>query len=105
VFPLQELNERQATGAELYLEFLRSEALSAGLYVLEPGANDPQRPHHEDEVYVVMAGHAAIVARSNTHQVGPGDVIYIPKETEHRFVEVTERLELLVIFAPPEIED
>lgn len=60
VFALHELNERRATGGELYLEFLRSEALSAGLYVLEPGAEDPQQPHHEDEVYVLMAGHATL---------------------------------------------
>lgn len=32
-------------------------------------------------------------------------MIYIPKEMAHRFVDVTERLELLVIFAPPESED
>lgn len=34
-----ELQER--TG-ELYLEFLRRDSLSCGLYVLEPGATDPR---------------------------------------------------------------
>jgi mannose-6-phosphate isomerase-like protein (cupin superfamily) len=83
---------------------LRSESLSAGLYVLEAGADDPQQPHLEDEVYVVMAGRATLDAGENSHPVEPGHVIYVPKRMSHRFVGVTERLELLVIFAPPESE-
>jgi mannose-6-phosphate isomerase-like protein (cupin superfamily) len=104
VFPLAELRDRRAGSGDLYLEFLRSDSLSAGLYVLEVGADDPQEPHLEDEVYVVMAGRASLIAGANTHQVEPGHVIYVPKHMTHRFIDVTERLELLVIFAPPETE-
>ena len=43
-------------GAPLYREFLRVPDLSAGLYVLEAGATDPQSPHTEDELYYVVAG-------------------------------------------------
>jgi mannose-6-phosphate isomerase-like protein (cupin superfamily) len=39
-----------------YLEFLRVPSLSAGIYVLDTGATDPQTPHHDDEVYYVASG-------------------------------------------------
>jgi hypothetical protein len=34
--------EAQDRTGELYLEFLRRDSMSCGLYVLEPGADDPQ---------------------------------------------------------------
>jgi len=37
--------------------------MSAGLYVLPVGATDPQRPHHEDEMYYVIRGRAPFHAR------------------------------------------
>ena len=49
----------QAAGGRLYHEFLRVPDLSAGLYVLEAGATDPQSPHTEDELYYVVAGPCA----------------------------------------------
>src|SRR5712691_6192545 len=94
VFPFAELKDRRAGGGDLYLEFLRSESLSAGLYVLEAGADDSQQPHLEDEVYVVMAGRATLKAGENIYPVGPGHVIYIPQHMTHRFADVTERLAL-----------
>jgi mannose-6-phosphate isomerase-like protein (cupin superfamily) len=41
-----------------YIEFQRVPSLSVGIYVLEAGATDPQKPHHEDEVYYVASGQA-----------------------------------------------
>ena len=43
-----------------YLEFLRVPSLSVGLYALPAGAEDPQEPHTEDEVYHVVGGRARI---------------------------------------------
>ena len=94
-----ELQER--TG-EVYLEFLRRDSLSCGLYVLEPGADDPQTPHQEDEVYVVLAGRARLTLAGRDQPVGPGSVVFVARTVPHRFAEVTERLSVLVLFAPAE---
>jgi mannose-6-phosphate isomerase-like protein (cupin superfamily) len=94
-----ELQER--TG-ELYLEFLRRDSLSCGLYVLEPGAEDPQTPHQEDEVYVVLAGRARLTVAGRDQPVGPGRVVFVARTVPHRFADVTERLSVLVLFAPAE---
>ena len=84
-----------------YLEFLRVPDLSAGLYVLDAGAADPQSPHGEDEIYVVQAGAATVVTDSGTAEVGPGSVIFVPAGEQHRFTGVRGDLSLLVVFAPP----
>jgi mannose-6-phosphate isomerase-like protein (cupin superfamily) len=85
-----------------YLEFLRVPDLSAGLYVLDAGAADPQSPHGEDEIYVVMQGRGRFRAGDVTQEVGPGSVLFVPARLEHRFLDVRERLEVLVFFGPAE---
>jgi mannose-6-phosphate isomerase-like protein (cupin superfamily) len=83
-----------------FAEHLRNDALSIGTYSIRAGGVDDQAPHHEDEIYVVTAGRATLVTPTGTEVVGPGDVVFVPAEEEHRFVDITEDLALLVIFAP-----
>jgi mannose-6-phosphate isomerase-like protein (cupin superfamily) len=90
-----------AAGAH-YAEQLRVPDLSVGTYSIVAGGTDGQRPHTEDEIYVVTAGRARLVADSGTVDVGPGDVLFVPAGEGHRFVDVAEDLALLVVFGPAE---
>jgi mannose-6-phosphate isomerase-like protein (cupin superfamily) len=99
---LAELLGKQSTSGRPYLEFLRSEAMSVGLYVLDAGATDGQSPHHEDEIYVVLAGRSRFTAGDETRDVVTGDVIYVAAGVPHRFHDISEGLHLVVVFAPPE---
>jgi mannose-6-phosphate isomerase-like protein (cupin superfamily) len=101
-FELRALETQRAGSGRPYLEFLCVAALSAGLYTLEAGAVDGQPPHTEDEIYVVMTGRARITVGDEVRDVGPGSVVYVAATVPHRFHDITERLELLVVFAPPE---
>jgi mannose-6-phosphate isomerase-like protein (cupin superfamily) len=94
--------EIQRRTGELYLEFLRRDSMSCGLYVLEAGADDPQEPHEEDEVYVVLAGRAQLEVAGRDHPVEPGAVLFVARTVPHQFHDITERLSVLVLFAPPE---
>jgi mannose-6-phosphate isomerase-like protein (cupin superfamily) len=85
-----------------YVEFLRVPELSAGLYVLEPGSADPQSPHSEDEVYVVVRGRCGFLAGGQQREIGAGAVLFVPARMEHRFLDIRERLEALVFFGPAE---
>ena len=67
---------RAATG-RLYHEFLRVPDLSAGIYVLEAGATDPQSPHTEDELYYVVAGRAIVTVGDETRPVVPGSLVFV----------------------------
>lgn len=94
--------ELQHRTGELYLEFLRRDSMSCGLYVLEAGAGDPQEPHQEDEVYVVLGGRGRLLVDGEDQPVGPGSVVFVARTVPHRFHDVSERLSLLVFFAPAE---
>jgi mannose-6-phosphate isomerase-like protein (cupin superfamily) len=97
-----ELVAQQAAAGKPYLEFLRTEAMSIGLYVLPAGGVDGQQPHAEDEVYLVMGGIAQFTAGDETRDVAPGDVLYVDAGVPHRFHDIVDGLELVVVFAPPE---
>jgi mannose-6-phosphate isomerase-like protein (cupin superfamily) len=82
-------------------EHLRTGSLSVGTYSIPAGGVDDQKPHHEDEIYMVQSGVARLVTPSGSVPVGPGEVLFVPAEEEHRFTDITEDLVLLVFFAPP----
>jgi mannose-6-phosphate isomerase-like protein (cupin superfamily) len=93
--------ERKKLG-KLYYEFLRKPSISAGLYVLGAGHEDPQQPHTEDEVYHVVRGRATIRVADEDRPVGPGSVVYVAAGVPHKFHTIEEELEILVVFTPAE---
>ena len=74
---IAEINRQRAAGGKLYREFLRVPSMSAGLYVLQPGATDPQQPHHEDEMYYVIGGRARFRAGDQDQEVAAGSVLFV----------------------------
>jgi mannose-6-phosphate isomerase-like protein (cupin superfamily) len=103
-FHIDELSRQRAGKNKLYLEFLRVPAMSAGVYVLPKGGTDPQKPHHEDEMYYVVRGRARVQTGSDHAEVLAGSVIFVEAELEHRFYDIQEELEVLVFFVPAEKE-
>ncbi len=93
--------ERIAAG-RLYQEFLRTGSMSAGLYELPAGAEDPQAPHAQDELYHVIAGRADFECDGRRQTVESGSVIFVEAGADHRFVRIAEDLSVLVVFAPTE---
>jgi mannose-6-phosphate isomerase-like protein (cupin superfamily) len=103
-FHINDLNRQRAGKEQLYLEFLRMPAMSAGVYVLPKGGTDPQKPHREDEMYYVVRGRARMQIGSERSDVRAGSVIFVEAKAEHRFYDIEEELEVLVFFAPAEQE-
>ena len=99
---LATVKEQRAASGKLYQEFLRVQAMSAGLYILAAGAVDRQTPHREDEIYYVIRGRARFRAGLDDREISAGSVIFVAAEVEHRFYDITEELEALVFFAPAE---
>lgn len=86
-----------------YLEQFRTPDLSVGYYRIPVGVADPQSPHTEDEVYVVLSGRARFTGDdTGTIEVGAGDVLFVPAGEGHRFSDVTEELVTVVLFGPAE---
>ncbi len=102
LFDVDELRAGMRPGTVEYLEFLRVDAMSAGLYRLPAGSRDPQSPHQEDEVYVVTEGRGVLMIDGERRPIGPGSVAFVAAHAEHRFEDIAEDLVAVVFFAPPE---
>ena len=102
VVSIDELSKARQQAGELYLEFLRVPALSAGLYELAAGAHDPQSPHGEDEIYYVVEGCGQIRIGDVDHAARAGSVIFVPARAEHHFHSIEATLRILVVFGPAE---
>ncbi|MZE76687.1 cupin domain-containing protein [Streptomyces xinghaiensis] len=102
VFRLDELDAERAANEGAYLQFLRERNMSAGLYALDAGSTDPQQPHRQDEIYVVITGRASITVGTETTTVARGSVVYVPAGVPHRFHHISEDLRVMVVFSPPE---
>ncbi|OIV38486.1 hypothetical protein BIV57_05650 [Mangrovactinospora gilvigrisea] len=101
-FRLDELDAERAAHEGAYLRFLTERSMSVGLYALEPGETDGQRPHRQDEVYVVESGRAVLTVGDESRPVSRGSVVFVPAGTPHRFHHISESLRVLVVFSPPE---
>lgn len=102
VFRLDDLDAERTANQGAYLRFLKERHMSAGLYALAAGEADTQRPHAQDEIYLVVSGRAAITVGDETTTVARGSVVYVPAGTAHRFHHITEDLRVMVVFSPPE---
>ncbi len=100
-FELPQLFRERPAGHN-YFELIRVPAMSAGLYVLQPGEPDKQGPHREDELYYVVGGRATIRVGTEDTAVAPGSAIFVPASVEHHFHSITAELQVLVVFAPAE---
>jgi mannose-6-phosphate isomerase-like protein (cupin superfamily) len=99
-FELDDVEEQHRQVGKPWLEFLRVPSLSVGLYALPAGGTDPQSPHQEDEVYVVVRGRAMLRVADEDRPVRPGSIVFVGKGVEHRFHSIEEPLSVLVFFAP-----
>ena len=102
---LDEVVEAARGSSESYHEFLRRGMFSAGVYRLAAGDADEQVPHAEDEVYHVLSGRARLEIEGTGYPVQAGSIAFVAKHVEHRFTDIAEDLEVLVLFSPPESGD
>ena len=101
-FELAELEQKQAAAKQPYVEFLRRRGMSVGLYMLRAGGEDRQHPHASDEMYLVLRGQGTLRVGDQDQPVREGSVVSVDHGENHQFVDITEDLHLLVVFAPPD---
>ncbi len=68
------------------------------LEVYAPRGSDPQKPHKQDEVYVITRGSGEFVLQGERAKFATGDALFAPAGAEHRFENFTDDLEMWVIF-------
>ena len=101
-FSLDTLEKAQVSATAAYRELIRRPGFSMGMYLLPAGSQDAQHPHTADEVYIVQRGQAQLQVEGETLDVRVGDVISVDRGRDHHFLNVTDDLVVLVMFAPPD---
>jgi mannose-6-phosphate isomerase-like protein (cupin superfamily) len=101
-FELAEVISKQQKSGRAYYEFLHDSAMSMGVYALTVGGVDPQKPHSEDEIYLVLSGKATIRVGKEDRAVQEGSIVFVGAQVQHHFHSITEDLNVLVFFAPAE---
>ena len=67
---------------------------------VRPGESTTQHAHDEEETFVVISGKGIMHVADEQAEVGPGDVIYLPRNTHHTIVNRSdsEPLQFITIF-------
>ena len=78
----------------------QSNGLSCGYLQVDPGAELPLHFHKEQEIYIIIQGHAELLGGENTaRSVTAGDTIYIPEHSWHGIKNVSQSVvEFIWIF-------
>jgi mannose-6-phosphate isomerase-like protein (cupin superfamily) len=82
-----------------FAEIFRHGSLCLEIYA--PRSRDPQQPHKQDEVYVVVQGEGIFVNGETRQSFGPGDILFAAAGEVHRFEEFTDDFYTWVIFYGP----
>ena len=73
--------------------------LRAGVYA--PKSQDPQEPHDQDELYVVIRGTGSFAKDGETRTFKPGDAIFVEAGADHAFTDFSDDFATWVIFWGP----
>jgi mannose-6-phosphate isomerase-like protein (cupin superfamily) len=83
-----------------YRDLLVHGSMRVGLYALRE--HDPQKPHTQDEIYIVASGSGEFLNGAERRTFKPGDIIFVKAGVEHRFENFTPDFQTWVVFWGPE---
>jgi mannose-6-phosphate isomerase-like protein (cupin superfamily) len=69
--------------------------------IFTPRCHDYQTKHSQDELYIVIKGSGTLMIEGTPHMFCEGDVLFVPAEKQHRFVDFTDDLITWAIFWGP----
>lgn len=95
----QALSLMPGPAGDQYAILFEHGTLEVGMYA--PRGIDDQTPHTRDEIYVVMRGSGQFQNGADRVRFGPGDVLFVPAQQEHRFEEFTDDFAAWVFFYGP----
>lgn len=77
-----------------------TESMSMHYWHIKQGEIDNQKPHFQDEIYIILEGHGAVKVDGNVSSVQTGDIIFVPAKMEHNFIADESDMRILIFFAP-----
>ena len=90
------LHALQAHEGKTFLQLFRHGTMSVEIY--QPQGHDPQQPHLQDEIYVILSGSGTFQEGAAKYPFEAGDFLFVPAGVEHCFLDFTEDFKTWVIF-------
>jgi mannose-6-phosphate isomerase-like protein (cupin superfamily) len=59
-------------------------------------------PHRRDELYLIVSGSGRFDNGGEVQPFGPGDLIFVPAQRPHRFIQFTDDFSTWVVFYGPD---
>jgi mannose-6-phosphate isomerase-like protein (cupin superfamily) len=100
LIPLAEFQKGLAASGEDFFTGLRHGSMRTLIYA--PKGTDPQTPHKQDELYIVISGKGRFRKGDEVRDFGPGDVIFVEACKEHRFEDFTDDFVTWAVFWGPD---
>jgi mannose-6-phosphate isomerase-like protein (cupin superfamily) len=85
---------------ERFAVALQHGSMKVELYA--PRGTDPQAPHRQDELYVVISGDGEFLCGETRTSFSQGDVLFVPAGVTHRFENFSDDFVTWVIFYGPD---
>lgn len=77
------------------------ESLSLHYWYVKPGEVDNQKPHLQDEIYIIMEGVGQVDVNGEVSDISRGDIIFVPAKMPHHFIShKVQTMKILILFAP-----
>ncbi len=83
----------------IYGVLLHQGTLELGFY--KPEGSDPQKPHEQDEIYIIQSGSGFFVHREKREPFEPGEALFVPAGDIHRFEDFSDDFAAWVVFYGP----
>ncbi len=93
------MRERLAAAAEPFITGMSRGTMRFLLF--GPRGVDAQRPHMQDELYIIARGSGWFVRGDERVRFGIGDALFVPAGMEHRFEGMSDDFETWVVFWGP----
>jgi mannose-6-phosphate isomerase-like protein (cupin superfamily) len=91
-----DLLEKLKTEANPFYEFFKKGNFSLEIY--KPMKVDLQKPHDQDEVYIIISGTGMFKNGVECYPFRPNDLIFVPAKVDHHFYDFSEDFCTWVIF-------
>ena len=89
-------------GKNYFHTFINQDSLAVGVLVLQPGEQDTQEPHQNDEVYFVLSGNGFLKISNKDYPVIRNKLYFVAKDVPHYFHDNSEELVVLYFFGGPD---
>lgn len=94
------LSQLDRSNGQLFTKVIEHGSMSVEIY--RPVKTDPQTPHRQDELYVIISGSGIFLNDDERVTFKPGDVLFAKAGVKHRFENFTDDFATWVIFYGPD---